>query len=64
MQLITKQLADISAIMYDGVDFVKIRFFMEDMEKRAQTGDDAAQQLCDIVINFHKLCKYVGKTHD
>lgn len=38
-----------------GVSFVKLRQFLADFEKRAENGDDAAEQILLVVHRFAKL---------
>lgn len=44
-----------------GGDFLKLRFFLEDLEKLAKSGDDAAKQLLEVLYRFEKLCNVACK---
>jgi hypothetical protein len=46
----------------DGcVDFFNLSCFIDDIDDKAQNGDDAAQQLIDVVLRFNRLIGVVQK---
>jgi hypothetical protein len=42
-----------------GGDFCKLRFALEAFEANVQTGNEAAQQIIDVVVRFSKLLDIV-----
>ncbi len=40
-----------------GVVFLKLRFLLEEMDKRAKKGDSSAKEILAIVKNFSNLIK-------
>lgn len=58
---ITKTMAKISEAMADGYKFTKIRFALEDLQDRADKGDEAAKKLVELVYQFDRLLKVIGE---
>lgn len=59
MAEITRKLSEIWLTTSEVINFVDMRFMMEEMERRSAEGDQAAQELVSIVDKFHRLCKYI-----
>ena len=49
-------LMDISLAMSEGDSFVKILWFLNDLEQRAEKDDVPAQRVLEVVKQFKKLC--------
>jgi len=47
-----------------GVSFIKLKQFVEEFDKKAANGDEAARQIIDIVTNFSKLVFVAINTYD
>jgi hypothetical protein len=58
---ITESLMEISMIMADGVQFLKLRFIFERWAKEAKEGNKSSQTLVDMVYQFERLIKIAGK---
>jgi hypothetical protein len=54
-----QKLVEISRIMADGFHFVKMRELMEHLSR--ESDQKSAQQILEMVDNFHRLCVYVEK---
>lgn len=61
MKPITKSLSDISLIMNDVTDFVRLRFQFEQWEKEANEGNLSSAELVKLVNQFEKLIKHIIK---
>lgn len=40
-----------------GVEFTNLKWFLEEFDKRAKSGDLAATKILEVVYQFHKLIK-------
>jgi hypothetical protein len=58
---ITESLMEISMIMADGVQFLKLRVCFEKWAKEAKDGKESSQTLVDMVYQFERLIKTVTK---
>ncbi len=55
IQNILERIIDVFVGSDGGVAFVKLRFFLEDLEKQAVDGDASAQQIIEVVKQFDRL---------
>jgi hypothetical protein len=44
-----------------GISFIHVRFFLEEMAKQAEAGDEAALSILDILFKFNKLIEVANK---
>jgi hypothetical protein len=58
---IKSTLIDISETMSDGYKFLKVLDLCNEMEKRVMDGDEAADQILEIVTRFNNLINYANK---
>ena len=44
-----------------GARFVRLKCFIEDFDKKAQLGDEHAQQIIDVMKRFSRLINFANK---
>lgn len=61
MQQTIADICDVFSGADGAVAYFKFRCLCEDMEKKADAGDEGAKQICDVVYHFQKLIDVASK---
>lgn len=64
VQQVLERIVNVFAGYDGGVSFVKLRFFLEDLERQANDGDKPAQQIIEVVNQFDRLLSCATDKND